>query len=142
MSHEYIFLCNDVFKCNDVNYLWDFYVNTLRELLDNMCPFKEFNIKKPKQDCVSQALLEKIAEKDRLLSRSYKTKDIIDKQLAIDARKQLNENVHTTREQHVNRITEDYKNDPAQFWKEISKLLPAKKSTKIELIDEAKNIVS
>ena len=108
-------------------------------------PFKEFNVKTPKEERVSQGLLEEIVGKDRLLSRPYKTKNPVDREKANDAWEKLNVTCHTAREKHVNKITQDFKNDPIHFWKEIFKLLglPAKegKNKTIQLVDKDNNSV-
>ena len=116
------------FKMNDTQEMWKIYIENLLLLLDDMCPFKNFVIDKPREEWVDAPLLEQIAEKDRLLARSYRTKNAEDKQIAKDARIQISIDVHTTREKFVNQITEECKNDPTRFWREIAKLLPSKKS--------------
>ena len=118
------------YESTDVNYLWDFYYTRILEMIDIMCPMKEFTVGKPKKEWVTNDLLEEIAEKDRLLARARKTKKPFDKEVAKNARKVLNSTNRVTRNKHVNKITEDCKNDPQRFWRELAKILPGKQKDK------------
>ena len=63
------------YKTDDPNILWNEIDNIILEMLNNMCPFKEFRVKVMKEPWINNDILELIKEKkDRLLDRAKKTK--------------------------------------------------------------------
>ena len=129
---------SEFYKENCVDIQWEIYYTKLLNVMDEMCPYRNFTVKRPREEWVTDDLLAEIADKDRLLARSRKTKNANDKQIAIDTRKRVSISIKSTREKHVNSLAEENKNNPQIFRRELSKLLPGNKAKKtiIELTSD------
>ena len=91
----------DYYNSDDPTFLWTTIENLLVKILDEMCPVRTFRVREAKQEWDTEALLQQINDKDRLLARARKTKRQVDKDVAKAARKQLNKDVRTAKQNHI-----------------------------------------
>ena len=95
-----------------------------------------------KEPWITNELLEKIRDKDCLLSRAKRTgikDDMINARKVRNATTKL---IRKARQSYIMDLIEENKNDQKKFWNEINKILPGKNKTKadITLIDQDSHI--
>ena len=78
-----------LYQIENDNTAWEYYVSRIRSVIDEMCPIRNFVIKNRKDPWITNEILEKIHDKDRLLHKA-KYQDWINARLA---RNNVNRNI-------------------------------------------------
>ena len=61
-------------RSEDPNIMWELLLGNIKMSIDQLCPPKDFKIKKFKEPWISRELLELIKDKDNMLKKAKKTK--------------------------------------------------------------------
>ena len=81
---------NPYFAARDPSIAWSILQRTISNIIDNMCPQKQFNIKKMRDPWITDELLEILFEKDGLLLKAKHSKKDEDWVAAKIARNEAN----------------------------------------------------
>ena len=117
--------------------MWDIMIENINSSLDEICPMKNFKIKKYKEPWISQELLELIKDKDSLLKKAKQSKLPADWEIAKRYRNDCLSSIRRAKADFVTSELENNKNDTKKFWKNIKDILPlnSKSKKKITLIN-------
>ena len=128
---------------NDVNKAWEIIMfNHIKKTADELCPLKHFRIAQVKEAWITCELLEMIKEKESALARAKRTKSENDFQRARQLRNEVIRRLCTARADYVKNNLEESRGDTKKFWKNISDILPARKSSQrnsIRLTNQTSN---
>ena len=127
---------------NDVNKAWEIMFNYIKKTADELCPLKHFRIAQVKEAWITCELLEMIKEKDSALARAKRTKSENDFQRARQLRNEVIRRLRTARADYIKNNLQESRGDTKKFWKNISDILPARKSSQrnsIRLTNQTSN---
>ena len=114
---------------------WSFLHRTIENLIDNLCPQKQFNIRKMRDPWITDELLEILFEKDRLLLKANYSQKDEDWATAKIARNEANILIRNSKSNFIQNNLEVHRNDAKNFWKNLNVILPLKNSKKNNLIN-------
>ena len=121
---------------SDVNLYWTNLENKRRETIDKMCPLRKMNIKDRGDPWMTNELIEKIRDKDHLRKIAKRSGDEHDWRHAKQAQNEVKHALNKAKSDFINGSITTYAKDNNKNWKQISLLLPEKKSgNKINLTD-------
>ena len=115
-----------LYNIENVNDAWDFFVEKIYEVINIMCPLKEFNIKNKKDPWITNEILESIRDKDILLKRAKLSGDDQDWAHARRARNIVNANIKNLKADFIKTNLNQHQGDSKKFWKDIQNILPMK----------------
>ena len=129
----------------DIDSCWNFLLENIMEILDNICPEKHFKFAKNRPSWLTNDLINLMKERDRLLKVYQKTKKDNDKIEMRKIRNLVNISIKNARAKFVKDQLETHKDDPKKFWKELNTLIPNNKATSNQCFnnikDERKKII-
>ena len=111
-------------QLNDPNRLWDLMLLNVSDSLDNICPLKNFKIKKYKEPWLSQELLELIKDKDIYLKKAKRTKLPNDWEIGRRYRNDCLAKIRKAKADFVKSELDIKSNDSKKNWKNIHDILP------------------
>ena len=111
---------------DDVDLAWEFFITKIENIIDDMCPLRNFKIKNLKDPWITNEILENIHDKDLLLRTAKRTNDQNDWLLARNARNTLNTNIKNIKADFIQENLEINQGDSKNFWKDIQIILPKK----------------
>ena len=114
------------FAQNNVDTCWNFLYNSMKHILDILCPEKSFKFAKNRPVWITNDLINLMKERDRSLSKYLSTRLEADKIAMRKMRNLVNIAVKNARADYVRDQLETHKNDSKKFWKEINKIIPNK----------------
>ena len=135
---------NEYYACNNPNNAWKIMVNHIVYTLDKMCPLKRFKIAQEKEPWISNEILEKIKDKDRLLRRAKNRNTEQDWDIAKNCRNRTNYLIRQAKANFINENINNSQNSAKKFWQNIKDVLPNSKdikTSKISLRDENLNFI-
>ena len=132
---------NELFASTEPEKIWDIMLSKITEVADNMCPVKEFKIKKYKDPWITPEILDLINEKDRALKKAKKTKKELDWIIARHLRNNCLSKIRKSKGEFVRDELDTHKSDSKKFWKKIHDIIPKnnKNQNKNELVDQSNN---
>ena len=107
----------------------------IENIVDYMCPQKQFNIKKMRDPWITDELLEILFEKDRLLLKAKHSQKEEDWATAKIARNEANILIRNSKSDFIQNNLELHRNDAKKNWKNLNVILPQKNSKKNKLIN-------
>ena len=63
---------NNLYKIENPNQLWEYFIEEIVSCLEVMCPLKKFNINEYKESWMNRDLMEMIIDKDLALKKAKK----------------------------------------------------------------------
>ena len=114
------------YATDDPNIAWQIMYANIRAIIDDMCPIKKYNIKQVKDPWISNEILKSIHDKDRLLTRVKRRRDLDDLTAARRSRNEVKNLVKKAKANFVSENLNSFKNDSKEFWKSLSDVLPTK----------------
>ena len=114
----------ELFKIEDPNEAWEFFIQKISITLDLMCPLKEYSVNEYKENWMNRDLMELIIDKDLALKKAKKSNKLDD---IIYARKIRNETGKIIEKAKKDYLEEEFinsKGDPKKFWKNIYSIIP------------------
>ena len=115
-----------LYDIKNVNIAWDYFLNKIYDVINIMCPLKEFHIKNKKDPWITNEILESIRDKDVLLRRAKITNNIGDWEIARQARNRVNMNIKNVKADFIKDNLDQHQSDSKRFWKDIQNILPKK----------------
>ena len=136
---------NELFNIDDPNIAWDFLINKVMKILDLMCPLRNFNIKKYKEEWMNRDIMELIIDKDKALKKAKRSRNPDDFNIAKRLKLEIGKIIRNAKENYLNNEFENAKGDPKKFWKNIYSIIPkSKMENKKDIIhlknDESNNV--
>ena len=134
----------DDFALNDIDMCWELMHSKIMAVTDTLCPLKEFKFSKDKPIWLTHDLINLMKNRDESLKQYAKTKTEEDKIKMRKARNSTNIAVKAARADYIKEQLETQRNDPKKFWKNISEVIPNKKSNNqnyTNIHDENRNII-
>ena len=118
---------------------WQIIEDSIRKILDDMCPQRNFKVKDIKEPWITDEILEEI--KDNYLKIARTTGDERDWIMARRERNRVGKLVKAAKAEFVKERQRELKGEPKKFWKAISSIFPSnkKKLNTIELTDRNDN---
>ena len=125
----------------DPDMLWGIMNGHLQVSLDELCPYKKFNVRERKEPWITPDILERIKTKDEICKMAKKSGKPDDLKLARLIRNSTTKFIRKARENFIHDLVESNTNDPKQFWKKVGKILPGKIKThkQVVLLDDDSN---
>ena len=118
-----------LYLLDDVDLAWDFYIEYIKVIIDDMCPLRNFKIKNMKDPWITNEILENIHDKDVLLKIAKRTNEQNDWVLARNARNTLNTDIKNLKADFIQENLETNQGDSKKFWKDVQTILPKKGKT-------------
>ena len=127
------------YKLDDPNDAWNYYKNIIINKIDNTYPVQEFIVNEKRDPWISNELLERIIDKNRLLKKARKSSKKEDWDIAKTSRNIVNKELSNAKKEFLIEEQNRFTNDSKKFWQSISRILPSKKnnSGKITLCDKS-----
>lgn len=120
----------------DVNLAWSMVYKGLLKLVNDMCPFKNFKVRKDRPIWYNSTLLNLERERD-ILTRNYRRDDVrkADKyKEMVSVRKKFNKALRESKQDFYKNQIEYYKNDAKNFWKMLDGILGKRSEKTIERV--------
>ena len=111
----------------DVDNSWNLMYTRIKTVI-SLCPIKLFKFSKEKPTWLTNDFMLLMKERDQCLRKYTKTRLEIDKMEMRRIRNLVNISVTNSRADYIKDQLETHKNDPKKFWKNITKIIPNKKS--------------
>ena len=127
LDHEW----ENLYNIKNVDVAWDYYLGIIYEIIDLMCPLKEFNIKNKKDPWITNEMLESIRDKDILLRRAKLSNRDEDWEQARRARNIVNTNIKNLKADFIKTNLNEHQGDSKKFWKDIQNKFPPKNKTNL-----------
>ena len=128
---------HEILDINDPNEAWLKMKKIVEDLLDDSCPVKKMNIKKPKADWMNNEILDRIIYKDTLLKKAKKSNKPADWEQARKIRNEVNAQVRLAKAEFIKSNLQTHAGDHKKFWQDIKQIIPdSTHSSKISLTDE------
>ena len=134
----------DDFATNNIDVCWEIMYSNIMSTADKLCPLKEFKFSKNKSVWLTHDLITLMNHRDECLKQYARTKTEEDKIKMRKARNSTNIAVKAARADYIKEQLETHRNDPKKFWKNISEIIPNRKSTSqnyTNIHDDNKNII-
>ena len=112
------------YKCNDVNQAWNY---TISKKLNDMCPIKNFRINEIREAWITDELLERILDKNRLLKKARKSGKEEDWNLARVSRNLVNKELSNAKKGFLIDEQKNYCKDPNNFGNQFLEFYQIKK---------------
>ena len=103
---------DNFYKLDNVNEPWLFMKNIIIKHLNNMCPVKSFKVNDHRDAWITNELLERIIDKNRLLSKARKSGKEVDWNLARLSRNLINKELSNAKKEFLLDEQRNFKNDP------------------------------
>ena len=130
----------------DVDSCWKFMLENIMDILEKLCPEKNFKFARNRPNWLTNDLINLMKERDRLLKVYQRTKLETDKKEMRKYRNLVNISIKNARADFVKEQLETHKDDPKKFWKELNTLIPNSKNASGQCFnnikDDNKNIIS
>ena len=108
---------------------WNFIVDKITLVLDEMCPVRTFHIKNYRPDWMTKELIEQIKDRDYFYRKAKRSGDEDAWNIAKFLRNVTNANIRQSRREFVLRELEENENNSKKFWKVIRDVIPSDKSS-------------
>ena len=109
---------------------WDFILNYIIKVLDELCPLRTFHIKNYRPDWMTKDLIEQIKDRDYF----YKEAKVRGGEDAWNIAKHLrnitNSNIRQAKREFILQELKTHENDTKKFWKTIKKVIPPSKAAR------------
>ena len=116
--------------------MWDFVINNIKSILNEMCPLKDFKIRNSGKPWITNELLEQIRDKDRALRRAKRSSNPEYWKIARRLRNDCLRDVRNAKSDYIKNELLENQNDSKKFWQQINAILPKGKGADlINLID-------
>ena len=129
----------------DVDSCWNYLLENIMDILENLCPEKNFKFAKSRPNLLTNDLINLMKERDRLLKIYQRTKQESDKKEMRKIRNLVNISIKNARADFVKDQLETHKDDPKKFWKELNTLIANNKTSSSQCFnnikDDSKNII-
>ena len=129
----------------DVDSCWNYLLENIMDILENLCPEKNFKFAKSRPNWLTNDLINLMKERDRLLKIYQRTKQESDKKEMRKIRNLVNISIKNARADFVKDQLETHKDDPNKFWKELNTLIANNKTSSSQCFnnikDDSKNII-
>ena len=106
---------------------WDFILNRIRAVLDEMCPVRTFSIKNYRPDWMTKELIEQIKDRDYFYRRAKLTRDTDYWNIAKYLRNTTNSNIRQAKCEFVLSELRENEGNAKKFWKIIRGVIPSDK---------------
>ena len=106
---------------------WDLILKRIVEVLDWMCPLRNFKVKNYRPDLISNELLEQIKDQDYFYNKAKNGGNEDAWNIAKFLRNAVNSNVRQAKREFVLNELKENENNCKKFWKVIKKVIPSKK---------------
>ena len=121
------------YKTDDVNEAWGIMKNIISSKLESMCPIKMFKVNEYRDAWITNELLERILDKNRLLSKARKSGKEEDWNMAKVSRNIVNQELSNAKKDFLLDEQINFSKDPKKFWQSISRIIPNKKNKSGEI---------
>ena len=121
---------NQFYELNDVNEAWNYIKNVIISKLDVMCPIMNFKVNEHRDEWITNELLERILDKNRLLTKARKSGKDEDWNIARSSRNIVNKELSNAKKEFLLDEQRNFINEPKKFWQSISRIIPNKKNNK------------
>ena len=118
---------NQFYLLDDVNEAWLYMKSIITKHIDNLCPIKKFKINEHREAWITNELLERIIDKNRLLSKARKSGKNADWEIAKVSRNLVNKVLSNAKKDFLIDEQINLSKDPKKFWQSVSRILPSKK---------------
>ena len=117
----------DFYNIEDVSEAWQFLLNHINTILDQMCPIRSFKIRNYRPDWMTRELIEQIKDRDYFYKRAKKTGDSDLWNIAKYLRNSTNASIRQAKRDFVLNELKQNENNAKKFWKTIRSVLPTGK---------------
>ena len=117
---------NDFYNLDDPNEAWNHYKSIITNKIDTSCPIQEFKINEKRDPWISNELLERILDKNKLLKKARKSDKFEDWKVAKLSRNLVNKELANAKQDFLLDVQNRYVKDSKKFWQSISRILPNK----------------
>ena len=107
--------------------VWDYILNKVNSILNQMCPLRKFSIKNYRPEWVTPELLVQIKDRDYIYKKAKQTGNQDDWKIAKHLRNTTNANIRLAKKEFILEELEMYKSDYKKFWKSIQSVIPDEK---------------
>ena len=114
----------NLFEIENPNTAWDILIGNIIEILESICPLKEFSVNEYKEKWMNRDLMELIIDKDLALKKAKKTKKQEDLSCARKIRNKTGKIIEKAKTDFLENEFINSKGDPKRFWKNIYSILP------------------
>ena len=114
----------DFYQIRDPNAAWEFVLQRVVPILDQMCPIRNFKIKNYRPEWVTNELLEQIKDTDYFYFKAKQSGDQDAWNIAKHLRNLTNANIRQAKKDFILDELEAHKSDHKKFWKSIRSVIP------------------
>ena len=123
----------EFFGIENPNECWDILYSRITNVLDNICPEKNFKVNIYREDWMNKDIMERIIDKDKALKKAKRTNNLEDWKMAKKLRNDVGYLVDMAKKQHFQEEYENSKDDPKRFWRNIYDIIPKNKENRVNL---------
>ena len=127
------------YELENVNEAWSFMKNVISKHLDAMCPINKFKVNEHRDPWITNELIERILDKNRLLSKARKSGKEEDWTVARTSRNLVNNELSNAKKDFLLEEQKHFSNEPKKFWQSISRIIPNKKGNINDLLLKDEN---
>ena len=121
---------DQLYEIEDVNEAWEFMKNIIISNLDRVCPVKNFRVNEHRDEWITNELLQRILDKNKLLSKAGRSNKEEDWNIARISRNIVNTELANAKKEFLLDEQRNFSKDPKKFWQSISRIIPNKKNRK------------
>ena len=119
----------EFYKLNNVDEAWTFMKNVISKHIEEQCPIKNYKVNEQRDPWITNELLERILDKNRLLSKARKSRKEEDWNIARVSRNLVNMELSNAKKEFLLEEQNNFSKDPKKFWQSISRVIPNKKDS-------------
>ena len=116
------------YNAHNPNKAWEEMQNIIIQEADNLCPVKKFKIRHTKPCWITNELIEQMKDRDYFYTKSKRTNNEDDWNIAKFHRNQVNSNIRRARADFIKDQLRKNEGNGARFWRTIKQVMPNKKS--------------
>ena len=130
---------DEFYQSTNPEQCWVILEEAIRNVLDAMCPLKDFRVKEIREPWITDEILEEINDKDHLLKIAKATGNEEDWKVAKVERNRVGKMLRNAKAEFVKEQQRELSGDPRKFWKSVSTIVPGKKQHQgsINLVDHS-----
>ena len=118
-------------------YYGKIFFSRLVTCIDKLAPIRKFKFKRDRPIWFTDEFMELIKDKDTLMSRAVKTKDLVDRVIARNARNRSNILIRDAKSTYIRKQFENLKHSSKKFWHNVKEVLPdSSTSGTFKILDE------
>ena len=112
----------------DPEMAWEFILNQITPILDDLCPLRTFHIKNYRPDWMTNELIEQIKDRDYFYKKAKKRGDADSWNIAKYLRNVTNTNIRQAKREFILTELKENENNCKKFWKIIREIIPSDNS--------------